>query len=198
MIKIHYAFLCILLFSLSGCYEPGPSYPARPGHPSSNQSYQTGFDRGRQDARNNRSRSPERWLSSLRGVNRNQFIRGYNDGYDNQRPSYGEAQRYFRDGERAGAGDARRGLTRAPRRHHQGVPQRFRTDFNNGYNEGYRSHNQSGNEANHYERRGREAAQRDQRQGLRYQPSRHFGDVPRQFRSDFERGYQNGWRGPRR
>lgn len=188
------------MLTLVGCIdETGMGYPVSPGYPDSDRAYNNGFDRGRQDARTNRPRSPERWLGNTWGVSRNQFIRGYNNGYDSQRPSHADAARYYQTGLNAGLGDARRGLSRNPQRHHGGVPARYRSDFNRGYQQGYdRQPPVGAGEVARFERRGRAAAQRDQRLNLDYLPSRHYQDVPRRYRGDFNRGYEAGWRGPRR
>jgi len=52
------------------------------------------------------------------------------------------------------------------------------------------SHNQS----SHYYREGRSAGERDARRGLSQSPSRHWSRVPGVYRTEFTRGYNQGYR----
>ncbi|MFU8894486.1 MAG: hypothetical protein ACNA8L_12750 [Luteolibacter sp.] len=111
---------------------------------------------------------------------------------------YGHSTSAYRSGYDRGVQDANSNRSRSVDRWLGNIRPSDRREFTRGYHAGYDRHLPSHGEARRHERRGGEAAQRDQRRGLSYNPSRHYGDVPRQFRNDFERGYRDAWRGRRR
>ena len=101
----------------------------------------------------------------------------YNDGY--------------RDGYRDGQHDNRNGRPYNPSRQYSYAPA-LREQYRAGYASGYR-HSGGGSAERNYAREGFRHGQQDRRNGLAYNPSRHFGSIPGYAREDFKRGYSRGW-----
>jgi len=104
-------------------------------------------------------------------------------------PGYGSQA--YNDGYRDGQHDHRNGRSYNPSRQYSYAPA-LREQYRAGYASGYR-HSGGGSAERDYAREGFRYGQQDRRNGLAYNPSRHFGSIPGYAREDFKRGYSRGW-----
>ena len=152
--------------------------------------YREGFARGEADARAELSRSPARWNDTVSPADRQQFLLGYNDGYNRLspgRPPVPAISRYYQEGMVHGQRDARNGALKDPSHFHASIPREWRADFTRGYVEAY-DREAMGSGTSFYQQ-GQTQGQRDARNGVPKDPSQYHAPIPRELRADFTRGY---------
>ena len=136
----------VLALALSSCVVPPPGQPGHDhgpgGHPpgwSGNESsaYRSGHSDGSRDKRQGRryEPSPARVPSHLR----DEYLRGYRDGYRNANDNPWSGPRAHELGQSHGRRDRMAGMSLNPDRHADEVPRAVRDEFRRGYRDGWHS-----------------------------------------------------------